>query len=373
MGKVVPAKGKHLGSKGSKVVKKKAISPFKGGIPKEQRQAKGVPGGKVIAQRGERGQGLKFDLSTYQTVASFKPGTKIKYAPNPKTPGSKSFVRYAKYEKSQTVGEALKNGSKVADLCWELSRGIYTVLGGERSETAEKAAIGEHWFKKSEQLLSKFNGPRGLNMKLHDPKAKEALEKEEAWREKKLKKVQELAKSLKIKVENEEELKAMGIHEAQDRHAERKVCDFVCAKKLTEAAKAGKKITDADLKEVMGLWGYAQNIGRLNVMREGVKYVYSDTIGAIRGRSKGYGLTPPTRHYPNFVKLLCKWLVDNKLEEKLGCEFKCTAINLNANYAGARHRDGNNFGPSFLAAFGDFEGGQLNAWPEDDRQTDKLA
>jgi len=45
---------------------------------------------------------------------------------------------------------------------------------------------------------------------------------------------------------------------------------------------------------------------------------------------------------------------------------------LNCNYAAKLHRDGNNFGPSFLAAFGDFEGGELNAWPDDDRQTDKL-
>lgn len=40
---------------------------------------------------------------------------------------------------------------------------------------------------------------------------------------------------------------------------------------------------------------------------------------------------------------------------------------MNNNYAAKRHRDGNNFGPSMIAAFGDFEHGELNVYPNDDR------
>merc|ERR1712151_1036613 len=40
-------------------------------------------------------------------------------------------------------------------------------------------------------------------------------------------------------------------------------------------------------------------------------------------------------------------------------------INLNANYAGRRHRDGNNEGPSIIQAFGNFTGGMLKYWPKD--------
>jgi hypothetical protein len=334
---------------------------FAGGTPKEQRILKE----NHIAKRSERGSGMKFDVAIFQTVASFQPGTRIKYVPNPKTPSSKSYKRYAGYEKSKTVGEALKNGTSVSDLRWELQRNYYKVLGGQRSEAAEKAAIGEKWFAKAKNLLGVAQGPRGLNVNLKDPKAKEALAREEAWREKKLQKVKELAKTHKIKIENEEELSKMGIHEAHELHAERKVCDFICQKKLREADQAKKKITDQDLQDAMSLWGFKQNIGRLNVMREGVKYVYSDTIGAIRARCRGYGITPATAHYPNFVRLLCRWLKDNHLEKKLGCEFKCTAINLNANYAGARHRDGNNEGPSVIRAVGNFKGGKLLYWPKD--------
>jgi len=349
--------------------KAKTARKWRGGVPKAQRKVKGAEGERITAQRSERGKGLKFQCSTFQTVSQFQPGSKIKYGPNPKSAGSLSFARYAGYSKAKTVGEALKLGSKLADLCWELERKQFTVLGGVLSESAERAAIGDKWFDKAQKMLTCFNGPRGINVNLNDPRAAQVLAKEEAWRTDKLKRVAELSKKYNIKVENEAELSKMGIHEAQELHAERKVCDSMCAMRLKDAAKAGRKTTDAELKEAMSLWGFSQNVGRLNVMRPGIKYVYSDTIGAIRKRCTGYGITAATRHYPNFVRLLCKWLTDSKLEDKLGCDFKCTAINLNANYAGARHRDGNNEGPSVIRAVGDFTGGALMYWPKDVKVT----
>merc|ERR1712117_416354 len=55
-------------------------------------------------------------------------------------------------------------------------------------------------------------------------------------------------------------------------------------------------------------------------------------------------------------------------------DFKFTSLNLNKNYAAKLHRDGNNFGPSMIAAFGDFTGGELNYYPDDDGkgEPDKL-
>ena len=47
----------------------------------------------------------------------------MKYGPNPKRIGSLSFARYARYQKAKTVGEALKHGTKLADLLWEFERG----------------------------------------------------------------------------------------------------------------------------------------------------------------------------------------------------------------------------------------------------------
>merc|ERR1712039_116412 len=48
-------------------------------------------------------------------------------------------------------------------------------------------------------------------------------------------------------------------------------------------------------------------------------------------------------------------------------DFKFTSLNLNKNYAARVHRDGNNFGPSMIAAFGKFSGGELNYWSEDNK------
>merc|ERR1711904_177422 len=46
-----------------------------------------------------------------------------------------------------------------------------------------------------------------------------------------------------------------------------------------------------------------------------------------------------------------------------------TSINLNKNYAGKLHRDGNNQGPSMIRAVGDFSEGELQYWPEDLKRT----
>jgi len=310
-----------------------------------------------VAQRSERGKGLKFSVEIFAAVSSFKPGTRIKYGPNPKTLGSKSHTRYAGYMGAKTVGEALKRGSKVADLLWELSRGHYAVLGTTRSEAQEVAAIGRPAYEKAKRVLSSFIGPQGLSLSLSDPRAAEELKREEAWRNKKLKRCEALAKEMGLRVETVEEVEATG--ESADVRLERRVADALADRKL----RSGKKIRDTDVAEALELWGFCQNTGRLNVLPEGQKYVYSDTLGAIRRRTGGYGITPPTRRYPNFAKLLCQWLVDNK--PRVACKFVCTAININANYAGRRHRDQNNEGPSVIRAFGKFTGGRLLYWPRD--------
>merc|ERR1712232_615373 len=80
----------------------------------------------------------------------------------------------------------------------------------------------------------------------------------------------------------------------------------------------------------------------------------------------GFGSTPPTKRYPLVSKLLCQWLADNK--PKIPAKFVCTAINLNCNYAGRRHRDQNNEGPSVIRAFGKFKGGRLHYFRGDKKK-----
>jgi len=315
-----------------------------------------------VYQRGMRGAGTKYKMETFATVSNFTPGTRIKYGPNPKRPGSKSFDRYASFMKAKTVGEALKLGATKGDLFWEYERGDYKVLGTARTEAQEVAAIGQKAYDDAANALSSFVVPRGLAMKsLDDPRAVEQLKQEEAWRDEKLKKCEAIAKKLGMTVESSEEIEATG--ESTEIRLQRRVADAIAAQKLRDATKAGKKITDADVSEVLSCWGFSENHGRLNVLPEGRKYVYSDTIGAIRRRTGEFGITPPTKKYPDFVRIFNQWLSDNK--PKIPCKFLCTAINLNANYAGRRHRDANNEGPSVIRAFGKFKGGRLCYWPND--------
>jgi hypothetical protein len=322
--------------------------------------------GGYISQKAERGSGLKFKLETYAAVTQFQPGTRVKYGPNPKRPDSKSFKRYAGYQKAKTVGEALKFGAKVADLMWEFERGDYKVVGGIRSEGQEIAALGQKTFNKVKVQLTSFSGPNGLPVSLSDPKAAEKLQEEEAWRANRLEKVEKRARDMKLKVETTEQIEAST--ESADIRLQRRVAEAISEKKLA----TGKRIVDADVAEALQHWGFTENTSRLNVMRPGQKYVYSDTIGAIRARSFGFNPTPPTRRYPFFAKLLNQWVADNKPVE-LKEKFVCTAINLNCNYNGRRHRDQNNEGPSIIRAFGKFKGGRLKYWKKDVKKMPRVS
>merc|ERR1712232_395268 len=71
---------------------------------------------------------------TFEIVTRWSADTKIEYRPHAKSPGSKSHVRYEKYHKAKTVGEALKLGSFPADWCWDYERGFIKVKGPVREE-----------------------------------------------------------------------------------------------------------------------------------------------------------------------------------------------------------------------------------------------
>eukprot|EP00746_Dinoflagellata_sp_MGD_P013023 gnl/MRDRNA2_/MRDRNA2_127969_c0_seq1.p1 gnl/MRDRNA2_/MRDRNA2_127969_c0~~gnl/MRDRNA2_/MRDRNA2_127969_c0_seq1.p1 ORF type:complete len:427 (+),score=101.06 gnl/MRDRNA2_/MRDRNA2_127969_c0_seq1:122-1402(+) len=321
-----------------------------------------------VAKKAERGQGLKFKLETYQTVSAFTPGTRIQYQQNnPKTLGSKSYTRYEKYKKAKTVGEAMVAGAKVADFSWELERGFYKILGPCRSEAAEIKKLGKKAYEKASSKL-KFNGPHGLAFSLNDPRAKEMLAKEEQWRAERIARCEVKARELNLKTETARQLEEST--ESKDVRLQRRVADKMAENFLQAAGKEKRRITEAEVEAVLEHWGFYENIGRLNVMPEGQKYVYSDTVGAIKRRTGEWGMTPPTQRYPNFVRLLTEWLKGTKTGLK--ARFVCTAININGNYAGKRHRDANNEGPSVIRAFGKFSGGRLRYWPEDRKGTGKV-
>merc|ERR1740121_3291549 len=145
----------------------------------------------------------------------------------------------------------------------------------------------------------------------------------------------------------------------------RTIAEGTATEILTERAQSRRKLTDADVLSVLRNWGFRKNVTRLNVAPDGAKFVLSDTMGLVSDRTGGINPTKYTLAYPNASKVLCDYLHDH-LPSSIP-KFTFTSINVNKNYAGRRHRDGNNVGPSAIKAFGNFKGGQLEYFEHDDR------
>lgn len=277
---------------------------------------------------------------TFENVTRWMAETKISYRPHAKAPGSKSHVRYEHYSKAKTVGQALALGSWPGDWCWDFERGYIKVQGPVRDEPID---------------ISNTTQDQDKNFTDVDRAVY-------AWYRR------ELAKKLGLTIEQLYSDK--GSQESTIMRAHRLVAQRE-AKRVLEAAQVGRRrITDEEVTGVLREWGFARNVARVNVMQENVTWVWSDTLGLLRDRIGDIHLTQSSKRYPEFVQVLSQWLTDRLPEEAKG--FKFTSLNVNKDYAAKVHRDGNNFGPSMISAFGSFKGGQLNYYPEDDGKEQDL-
>jgi len=298
---------------------------------------------KLTRVHNKRGTGLKFNASSYDLISRFTGKTRVRYAPNPKTPGSKSFDRYKLYEKAKTVGDALKH-CKPADLLWEYERGYLKVLGGPMAE--KPACLSPPSKDPTIQILSKFRGPQGCSIKM-DPELRKKLTK--------------LSQSYGMDLDKiHEEAGKQCNSENADIQTARVVANEMARRKLA----LGKMPSEKDVLDVLQVWGFADNEGRLNVLPEGIKSVHSDTLGVLRMRNGTYRIFDPTTRYEHVTRLICKWF-DASKGSHIPAEFGFTGININHNYAGRRHRDANNEGPSAIKAIGKFTGGTLDYFPKD--------
>merc|ERR1719491_663262 len=153
---------------------------------------------------------------------------------------------------------------------------------------------------------------------------------------------------------------AIGRREAQEK-----------AKQILASVKSegGRPVTDDEVLACLQLWGFKENTNRGNVMPDGHKFVHSDAIGLIKmSTCERTLLTVGSKRYPEFTQLITRWLRDRMPAQFKDQEFTYTSVNINKNYGGKLHRDGNNAGPSIIQAFGKFTGGQLNYWPSDDKK-----
>lgn len=271
---------------------------------------------------------------TYELVTRWMAETKIQYRPHAKAPGSKSHVRYEKYSKAKTVGQALKLGSWPADWCWDFERGFIKVLGPVRDEPIDP-------------------------VNCFDTKALTEVDKcIYGWS------VKELAKKCGLSLQDLRDDASSG--ESAIMRAHRLVSQRTAKAALSAAKAEGRRVTDDEVLKTLQEWGFARNANRNNVMPDGRDWVWSDTLGLMRDRIGSIHLTKATWKYPEVSEIINKWVTDRLPAEVK--DFKFTSLNLNKNYAAKQHRDGNNFGPSMIAAFGKFTGGALKYWPEDNKE-----
>lgn len=131
--------------------------------------------------------------------------------------------------------------------------------------------------------------------------------------------------------------------------------------KLVEAKLEKKCLTDDDMVEILRQWPFAENPVRTNVIPEGKTWVHSDTFGLIKPKRLATAVASGlTTNYPVMLTFFSKYFKDTH------GTFPFTSVNVNYNYAARIHRDRGNCGPSFIKAFGDFTGGELNYFSNDD-------
>merc|ERR1711865_51004 len=289
----------------------------------------------------------------YNEVMTWTAATKIKYAPNRKS--GKSFVRYGKYMKGKTVADALAKGSLGLDLLFDYEKGLLWSVGGpKRQQPPNLAGLPKEELAKvcpTDKMLGK------MYAKWKMWKANFKMLKEHGVSRQELKKMND---DQDPEGGKDSIIIAIGRREAQEK-----------AKEILKAVKAegGRKVSDAEVLACLQLWGFKENTNRGNVMPDGHKFVNSDTIGLIKmSTCERTLLTSGSKRYPEFTQLITRWLQD-QLPTELKGKFTYTSVNINRNYAGKLHRDGNNCGPSFIKAFGKFSGGELNYWPSDDKKT----
>ena len=128
--------------------------------------------------------------------------------------------------------------------------------------------------------------------------------------------------------------------------------------------RAGVNVTEEQVLAGLRLWYFKKNKVRTNVMPAGASFVESETLGLVRSRDGRIVATRNTVKYNRFFAMLTAWFRHNRpTDVRL---FPFTSISCNYNYAAKLHRDGNNVGPSMTKSFGQFTGGELLYWGDDD-------
>jgi len=145
-------------------------------------------------------------------------------------------------------------------------------------------------------------------------------------------------------------------------HANRMEAQIMAKLILEYAEHRNKPVSDADVLEVLRLWFFSEGITQEGATREDM----GCTLGLLSSHGGSVTVSAATKHYPAVPNLLCRWLRDHMPQDLQG-SVSFTSVNIKSGTATAFHCDGNGEGPSVIAAFGRFTGGELVVWPKNEQ------
>ena len=306
-----------------------------------------------------------FRQSTYESVGSFTSQTLIEYVPNGKRAGTKSAERYNVYAEAKTIEQAISLGSRVADLLNDFEKGLLRPVGGLRELGEDVSAEQFAALSKLDQTLYNFarkaRGLKALPRAKVKAKGERAVNSEGKRHTRKANKERLPTPRAQRPLKFDGKMPLLSGETAEIQHG-RLMAD-AAARKILSRAENGGKINDQHILRVFRQWAFKKNDVRVNVIPEGEQWVFSDTLGLIRDRSGRFLLTGATKAYPSVVRLVTLWM---KGKVNSAIDFCCTSISVNKDYAARLHRDSNNCGPSISRANGNFKGGRLGCFADDD-------
>jgi len=312
------------------------------------------------------GRMAPYKPESYSEVLRWLEDTQVEYVPHGKKAGTKSFDRYERYAKAKTVAEALELGSKPLDLVHDFEKKLLRRAGGPIRDKPLDLTELEDTTKltKTDLVLARW----GYNV----AKKEEVANSEEAaagedhdFEKRKREAAEALRKarlSAKFGVKVEDMATRVSWAETPTMVASRSRANVEAAKILDEK----RKIVDNDVLRVLRLWAIKRNNDRKNVFPDGVSWVHSEVIGLLHCSGGRLIATLHTRSYPKVVELLVRWMKDNRPEGH-SRDFPFTSIIVNSGYSARKHRDHLNVGPAVVKAFGNFQGGELRYWANDDK------
>ena len=121
----------------------------------------------------------------------------------------------------------------------------------------------------------------------------------------------------------------------------------------------GLALSKSNILEVLRAVKIASVASRPNVAHFPGQQIQSMCLGL---SARSCSLTFPTQQYPGVFALLTQWLRGHEQWR----DFQFTSITINKNHAAALHRDKGNSGLSVIVTLGNFRGGELRVFPDDD-------